>query len=131
MPGMMDTILNLGLNDETVQGLEALTGGSPFRPGLLPSFYPDVLRCGAGISFIGLNRVIESKKEELGIQSDIEVSAEDWGSVIESFKQIVREETGEPFPQDPDEPAVPVDPRCVRFLEQPTSPNLPQDTPDP
>ncbi|MFD1425687.1 pyruvate,orthophosphate dikinase [Kroppenstedtia sanguinis] len=101
MPGMMDTILNLGLNDETVQGLEALTGDPRFARDCYRRFIQMFSDVVLGIPLYRFERVIESKKEELGIQSDIEVSAEDWGSVIESFKQIVREETGEPFPQDP------------------------------
>ncbi|GGA36260.1 pyruvate, phosphate dikinase [Kroppenstedtia guangzhouensis] len=101
MPGMMDTVLNLGLNDETVKGLEELTGDPRFARDCYRRFIQMFSDVVLGIPHYRFERVIEGKKEELGIQSDTEVTAEDWLTVIEDFKHIVREETGNSFPQDP------------------------------
>ncbi|QKI82706.1 pyruvate, phosphate dikinase [Kroppenstedtia eburnea] len=101
MPGMMDTILNLGLNDETVKGLEELTGNPRFARDCYRRFIQMFSDVVLGIPHYRFERVIEKKKEELGLRSDTEVSAGDWLSVIDTFKGIVREETGKPFPQDP------------------------------
>lgn len=101
MPGMMDTILNLGLNDETVKGLEELTGSPRFARDCYRRFIQMFSDVVLGIPHYRFERVIEKKKEELGLRSDTEVSAGDWLSVIDTFKGIVREETGKPFPQDP------------------------------
>lgn len=101
MPGMMDTILNLGLNDETVKGLEELTGNPRFARDCYRRFIQMFSDVVLGIPHYRFERVIERKKEELGLRSDSEVSAGDWLSVIDTFKGIVRDETGKPFPQDP------------------------------
>ncbi|SDC74772.1 pyruvate phosphate dikinase [Melghirimyces thermohalophilus] len=103
MPGMMDTVLNLGLNDETVQGLEGLTESPRFAYDCYRRFiqmYGDVV---LGIPHYRFERVIEEMKEERSASSDTELTAADWQVVIERFKDMVKEETGQPFPQDPTE----------------------------
>ncbi|PTX64880.1 pyruvate phosphate dikinase [Melghirimyces profundicolus] len=103
MPGMMDTVLNLGLNDETVQGLERLTENPRFAYDCYRRFiqmFGDVV---LGIPHCRFERVLQRKKEEQGVSTDTELTADDWKSVIERFKGIVKEETGNEFPQDPAE----------------------------
>jgi pyruvate, orthophosphate dikinase len=103
MPGMMDTVLNLGLNDETVEGLSNLTENPRFAYDCYRRFiqmYGDVV---LGIQHYRFERVIDQRKEAKGAKQDTELSAEDWQWVIERFKQLVQEETGSDFPQDPRE----------------------------
>ncbi|MDR6225029.1 pyruvate, phosphate dikinase [Desmospora profundinema] len=101
MPGMMDTVLNLGLNDRTVEGLEKLTGNARFARDCYRRFiqmFGDVV---LGIPHYRFERVIDAKKKERGVDLDTDLTAEDWVEVTRSFKELVREETGEAFPQDP------------------------------
>ncbi|OYD07684.1 pyruvate, phosphate dikinase [Paludifilum halophilum] len=101
MPGMMDTVLNLGLNDETVEGLAGLTDDPRFAYDCYRRFiqmFGDVV---LGMAPYRFEETIEVRKEERGATSDTELSAEDWKWVIERFKEEVERETGNPFPQDP------------------------------
>ncbi|BCU82405.1 pyruvate, phosphate dikinase [Polycladomyces abyssicola] len=103
MPGMMDTILNLGLNDETVEGLAQLTGNPRFAYDCYRRFiqmFGDVV---LGIDHYRFERIIENVKESRGVKHDPELSAEDWKQVIASFQKLVQEQTGSAFPQDPQE----------------------------
>ncbi|MGB0089570.1 MAG: pyruvate, phosphate dikinase [Planifilum fulgidum] len=103
MPGMMDTVLNLGLNDETVKGLARLTGNPRFAYDSYRRFiqmFGDVV---LGIDHYLFERIIDERKEARGLKLDPELSAEDWQWVIERYKQLVKRETKEPFPQDPKE----------------------------
>ncbi|MBN2908523.1 pyruvate, phosphate dikinase [Polycladomyces sp. WAk] len=103
MPGMMDTILNLGLNDETVEGLAQLTGNPRFAYDCYRRFiqmFGDVV---LGIDHYRFERIIDNVKESRGVKHDPELSAEDWKQVIASFQKLVQEQTGEAFPQDPHE----------------------------
>lgn len=101
MPGMMDTILNLGLNDKIVQGLIKLTmderfGYDAYRR-LIQMFGNVVL----GIEKSKFEEIISAKKEEKGVKLDTELTADDWKDVVEKYKALIKEETGSPFPQDP------------------------------
>ena len=101
MPGMMDTVLNLGLNDETVEGLAALGGDARFAWDSYRRFvqmYSDVV---LGVDHGFFEDVLESFKEERDFALDTELSAEDWQAIVARYKEIVAEETGEDFPQDP------------------------------
>jgi pyruvate,orthophosphate dikinase len=103
MPGMMDTILNLGLNDETVEGLAQLTGNPRFAYDCYRRFiqmFGDVV---LGIDHYRFERIIENVKESRGVKHDPELSAEDWKQVIASFQKLVQEQIGLAFPQDPQE----------------------------
>ncbi|MDN4594815.1 pyruvate, phosphate dikinase [Polycladomyces subterraneus] len=103
MPGMMDTILNLGLNDETVEGLAQLTGNPRFAYDCYRRFiqmFGDVV---LGIDHYRFERIIENVKESRGVKHDPELSADDWKQVIASFQKLVQEQTGAAFPQDPHE----------------------------
>jgi pyruvate,orthophosphate dikinase len=103
MPGMMDTVLNLGLNDRTVDGLSRLANNPRFAMDCYRRFltmFGDVV---LGIERNRFERVLEETKEKRGVKYDYEVTAEDWRGVVEVYKQIIAQETGRPFPQDPQE----------------------------
>ncbi len=103
MPGMMDTVLNIGLNDETARGMVALTGDERF---VFDSYRRLVQMFGSvvlGISDEAFEDPLEAYKEQKGIKADTEMTAEDWKTITEQFKAIVRQETGRDFPQDPKE----------------------------
>jgi pyruvate,orthophosphate dikinase len=101
MPGMMDTILNLGLNDETVKALAEETGDERFAYDSYRRFiqmYADVV---LGIESSMMDNVITQTKRSLDLEYDYEVPADAWKKVIEKFKRIVSQEHEEPFPTDP------------------------------
>lgn len=99
MPGMMDTILNLGLNDETVKGLAAGTGNDRFAYDcyrrLIQMFGQVVL----GIESIRFERLLRRLKRELGVEQDQEVSAEGWLQLIGEYKGCVKAFSGIDFPR--------------------------------
>ncbi len=100
MPGMMDTVLNLGLNDQTVAGLAALSGNDRFAWDSYRRFiqmYSDVV---LGIDHYHFEELLEIHKERLGLQLDTELSAGDLRNLVDQFKAKVIEEGGENFPQD-------------------------------
>ena len=100
MPGMMDTVLNLGLNDETVQGLAAQSGDERFAWDSYRRFiqmYGDVV---LGIEHHLFEDILQDYKESRGLELDTELSAEDWRQIVAAYKGLVEEELGEPFPQD-------------------------------
>ncbi|WP_193370178.1 pyruvate, phosphate dikinase [Pelagibius marinus] len=101
MPGMMDTVLNLGLNDETVQGLAKAANDQRFAYDSYRRFiqmFGDVV---LGVDHHHFEEILELAKEDRGYMLDTELSADDWAKVIEDYKAKVLEETGKPFPQDP------------------------------
>jgi pyruvate,orthophosphate dikinase len=101
MPGMMDTVLNVGLNDETVRGMVELTGNERFvwdaYRRLLQMYGSVVL----GIPDEHFDQVMDARKEERGIELDTELDVEDWKAISEGFKRVIEEKKGFPFPQDP------------------------------
>ena len=103
MPGMMDTILNLGLNDETVKGLATSSGNARFAYDsyrrLIQMFGDVVLE----IPKYKFESLLEKKKNEKNVKSDTELTAEDLQTLVEAYKQVVQKETKKPFPQDPHE----------------------------
>ena len=101
MPGMMDTVLNLGLNDRTVEGLAASTGNRRFAYDCYRRFlqmFGDVV---LGIDHHKFEVILENQKALRKVQYDHQLTAEDWKDVIDQYKKIIERETGEPFPQDP------------------------------
>ena len=103
MPGMMDTVLNLGLNDATVVGLAETSGDARFAWDSYRRFiqmYADVV---LGLDHGLFEEALEIAKEDRGFYNDTELSAEDWQELVGQFKQIAEEELGSPFPQDPQE----------------------------
>ncbi|MHC4452962.1 MAG: pyruvate, phosphate dikinase, partial [Planctomycetota bacterium] len=101
MPGMMDTVLNLGLNDETVEGLSAQSGDRRFAYDSYRRFiqmFGDVV---LGVPHHDFEEILELRKEDLGVTLDTELCADHWVEVIETYKKLVEGKTGSPFPQDP------------------------------
>ena len=101
MPGMMDTILNLGLNDETVQGLIRRTGNPRFAWDSYRRFvhmYGDVV---LGVPHEEFEALIDRMKEEKGVTHDTELDADDLKRLTEQYKELVLKKTGKPFPSDP------------------------------
>ncbi|CDX46130.1 Pyruvate, phosphate dikinase [Mesorhizobium plurifarium] len=103
MPGMMDTVLNLGLNDETVEALAADSGDARFAYDSYRRFiqmYSDVVM---GLDHEVFEEILEDQKASLGHELDTELTAQEWQGVISLYKAKVEEELGKPFPQDPQE----------------------------
>ncbi len=103
MPGMMDTVLNLGLNDETVAGLAVLAGDERFAFDSYRRFiqmYSDVV---LEVEHHEFEEILETYKEENDFLLDTELSANDWRLVIDGYKKVVEAGYGKPFPQDPQE----------------------------
>jgi pyruvate,orthophosphate dikinase len=103
MPGMMDTVLNLGLNEETLHGLIELTGNERFGWDAYRRFIQMFGRIVMGVDGHRFDEVLEKKKAERGVKQDTELSADDLRALAASFKGIVREDTGRDFPDDPNE----------------------------
>jgi len=100
MPGMMDTVLNLGLNDTTVEGLAAGSGDARFAWDSYRRFiqmYSDVV---LGLDHHRFEDALEIAKEDNGFFADVEMGAEHWQALVGEYKAIVEEELGRPFPQD-------------------------------
>ncbi|MBX9884599.1 MAG: pyruvate, phosphate dikinase, partial [Novosphingobium sp.] len=100
MPGMMDTVLNLGLNDTTVEGLAAASGDARFAWDSYRRFiqmYSDVV---LGLDHRRFEDALEIAKEDNGFFADVEMGAEHWQDLVAQYKAIVAEELGRPFPQD-------------------------------
>ncbi|HWB51927.1 MAG TPA: pyruvate, phosphate dikinase [Stellaceae bacterium] len=100
MPGMMDTVLNLGLNDETVAGLAAISGDERFAWDSYRRFLQMYGEVVLGIEHHHFESVIDDYKIDAEVTLDTELKAEDWRTIASGFKDIVRSETGAPFPQD-------------------------------
>ncbi len=101
MPGMMDTILNLGLNDITVEGLAKRSGDARFAYDSYRRFIQMFSGVVLGVEHHNFEDILELVKEDKGKHLDTDLTAADWQSVIVKYKAKVREETGEDFPQDP------------------------------
>ena len=101
MPGMMDTVLNIGLNDETAEGMVNLTGNERF---VYDSYRRLVQMFGSvvlGIEDVNFEKVLESFKESQGVTADTDLTANDLKELTESFKSVVRKHKGFDFPQVP------------------------------
>jgi pyruvate, orthophosphate dikinase len=101
MPGMMDTVLNLGLNDVTVKALAEKSGDRRFAQDSYRRFitmYSDVV---LGIGHHHFEEILDDHKDRNGYSLDTDLDADDWQAVIVRYKERVEEETGKPFPQDP------------------------------
>lgn len=101
MPGMMDTVLNLGLNDEVVAGLAALTGNERFAYDAYRRFVQLFGRIVLGVKGDGFEHALEAAKARAGAKTDADLSVESLKELMTRFKAIVQEGTGAPFPTDP------------------------------
>ncbi|MFC7399484.1 pyruvate, phosphate dikinase [Chelatococcus sp. GCM10030263] len=103
MPGMMDTVLNLGLNDTTVEAVARSAGDARFAWDSYRRFitmYSDVV---LGVAHHHFEEALEAYKERKGLDLDTDLSADDWRVLVSRYKEIVQKELGKPFPQDPQE----------------------------
>ena len=103
MPGMMDTILNLGLNDQAVEGLAKLTNNPRFAYDSYRRFvqmFSDVVMELPKSEF---EKIIDEMKEEKGVTQDVELDADDMKALVEKFKSLYKAHQGKEFPQDPKE----------------------------
>ena len=102
MPGMMDTVLNLGLNDETVQALGHDAGDARFAWDSYRRFiqmYADVVM---GLGNDAFEEILEDEKAKLGHEFDTELSASEWQHIVSLYKKLIEEELQQEFPQDPE-----------------------------
>ena len=101
MPGMMDTVLNLGLNDETVEALAKKSGDRRFAYDSYRRFitmYSDVV---LGVGHEHFEELLDHHKERQGYSLDTDLSADDWAELVVRYKKRVKDELGQDFPQDP------------------------------
>ncbi|MBD3168590.1 MAG: pyruvate, phosphate dikinase [candidate division Zixibacteria bacterium] len=101
MPGMMDTVLNLGLNDETVVGLAELTGNERFALDSYRRFIAMFGNVVLGIDKADFEDILDEIKEHNRLKFDTDLTPDHLKTLIERFKGVIREKTGEDFPQDP------------------------------
>ncbi|MBB3889697.1 pyruvate,orthophosphate dikinase [Phenylobacterium haematophilum] len=101
MPGMMDTVLNLGLNDETVEGLAKLSGDRRFAFDSYRRFIQMYSNVVLDLDHHMFEEILDEHKERLDVTVDTGLSAEDWEKVVADYKAAVQQELGQPFPQDP------------------------------
>ncbi len=103
MPGMMDTVLNLGLNDETVAGLAKQSGDERFAWDSYRRFiqmYGDVV---LGVDHHEFEDVIDTYKRDNALKQDTDITAQGWKEIVDEYKQVIEDDLGHPFPSDPKE----------------------------
>ena len=101
MPGMMDTVLNLGMNDETVEAVAKLTNNPRFAYDSYRRFIQMFSNVVLEIDGFYFEQYLEEVREKKGYKADPELTAEDWKEVITGYKEIVNKHTKQDFPQDP------------------------------
>src|SRR5579885_1863607 len=100
MPGMMDTVLNLGINDDTVKGLVQLTGDERFAYDAYRRFIQMFSKIVLDVDPQAFEEVLDNYKERAGVKTDAEIPANDLKQMVGEFKQIAERQSGEPFPTD-------------------------------
>ena len=117
MPGMMDTVLNIGLNDESVGGLATKAGNEHFAwdsyRRLIQMFGKTVL----GLHGESFEAALDRAKDEAGVSTDVELPVASLKSLVDAYKGIILAETGQDFPQDPQRATRPCGPRGVQVME--------------
>ncbi len=101
MPGMLDTVLNLGLNDETVEAIAASSGDARFAYDSYRRFIQMYSNVVLDIDHHHFEEILEGFKDEKGYSLDTELSADDWKKIVARYKDLVASENSEPFPQEP------------------------------
>jgi pyruvate,orthophosphate dikinase len=100
MPGMMDTVLNLGLNDDTVQGLADLSGDERFAFDSYRRFIQMYSNVVLGLDHHMFEEILDDAKDRVGAYVDTDLTADDWKEIVGEYKAAVQRELGKPFPQD-------------------------------
>src|SRR5690242_10238910 len=100
MPGMMDTVLNLGINDETVQGLVALTNDERFAYDAYRRFIQMFSKIVLNTNPKDFEDVLDHYKEQAGVKTDAEIPAESLKKIVAEIKKIAERQSGQPFPTD-------------------------------
>jgi pyruvate,orthophosphate dikinase len=103
MPGMMETVLNLGLNDRTVEGLARWTGNERFAWDCYRRFITMFSDVVLGIDRRHFDQLLDAARERLGVRTDPEVLASELRRLVQAFKEVVAKRAGRAFPQDPEE----------------------------
>jgi pyruvate,orthophosphate dikinase len=101
MPGMMDTVLNLGLNDQTVEGLAKLSGDRRFALDSYRRFIQMYSNVVLDMEHHLFEEILDDHKDRLDAYVDTALTADDWALVVEDYKAVVQQHLGQPFPQDP------------------------------
>jgi len=101
MPGMMDTVLNLGLNDEVVEGLEKISGNKRFVWDSYRRFIQMFGNVVMGVEHEAFEKILDAQKEKKGVKLDIELNDEDLKEIVSEYKKLYKKHTREDFPQDP------------------------------
>jgi len=101
MPGMMDTVLNLGLNDEVVEGLEKISGNKRFVWDSYRRFIQMFGNVVMGVEHEAFEKILDEQKEKKGVKLDIELNDEDLKEIVSEYKKLYKKHTREDFPQDP------------------------------
>jgi pyruvate,orthophosphate dikinase len=101
MPGMMDTILNLGMNDQVAEGLAKLTGNERFAMDAYRRFLQMFGKIVLGVKGEKFEEIFERKKREIGAKSDLDLGPKELREIVNEFKELIRKEKGFDFPQDP------------------------------
>ena len=102
MPGMMDTVLNLGLNDATVEGMARLSGDRRFALDSYRRFIQMYSNVVLGLDHHMFEEILDDQKDRLSVSVDTALSADDWDEVVAAYKRAVERDLGAPFPQDPE-----------------------------
>ena len=101
MPGMMDTVLNLGLNDATVEGLARLADDRRFAFDSYRRFIQMYSNVVLGLDHHMFEEILDDHKDALGVDADTALGADDWRDIVEAYKAAVRQELGRDFPESP------------------------------
>ena len=117
MPGMMDTVLNLGLNPETVAGLAKLTGDERFAYDSYRRFIQMYSSVVLEVDHAHFEEILESEKEDKGVELDTDLDAADWKRIAELYKAKVKKVLGQPFPDDVNAQLMGRHRRGVRLLD--------------
>ncbi len=103
MPGMMDTVLNLGINDKIVAALAAKIGDERFAYDTYRRFISMFGKIVLGIDESKFSSILESYKESTHAKSDLDINADGWKKIVEEYKKVIKQETGKNLPSDPKE----------------------------
>ncbi len=101
MPGMMDTVLNLGLNDKSVEGLATLSDNRRFAFDSYRRFIQMFGNVVIGIEHEKFEAILDNEKDKKGVSSDLDLNTEDLEQIVTRYKNLIKKETGKDFPQDP------------------------------